>query len=97
MMDWSCAVYADAPYTENEAGDFREETEQVVVSARGRTLAEAEANARVTAAATEMVEALQLLINARKSNTLHMEAHWLPAIAAIAKALGESSQTAINT
>lgn len=59
MMDWNCAVYADAPYTENEAGGYAEETEQVVVSARGRTLAEAEANASLSAAAPEMVAELQ--------------------------------------
>jgi len=61
----------------------------IIAEVRGATETECVAHTHLFAAGPEMVDALQLLINARKSNTLHMEAHWLPAIAALAKALGE--------
>ena len=56
MLDWSSAVYCIAPYDEAEDSDLAGETveEQVVCSARGRTVAEAFANARLFSAAPDL-------------------------------------------
>jgi hypothetical protein len=59
MMDWASCVYCIAPFTENEHGGFERVDEQSIARAYGRTSAEAIANARLIAAAPELLAALQ--------------------------------------
>lgn len=46
------------------------------------------ANARLIAAAPDLLAALELLLAAKGSKTLYMDAHWLAANAAVAAAKG---------
>jgi hypothetical protein len=90
MMDWRSGVDAEVPFTET---DGSREDVQSVAAGYGRTLAEAEANARLIAAAPELLEACQ---SARESIEQLVRLNRIPAnnkglrdvIAAIAKATG---------
>lgn len=64
MMDWSSGVDCLAPFTENEHGNYERVEEQTAATAYGKTLAEAQANARLIAAAPELYEALREFVRA---------------------------------
>lgn len=93
MFDWSSHVDCEAPFYDSEDSDRPGELveHQTVSTAHGRTVAEAQANARLIAAAPELLEALERcipLISGAYSNSI---AAYNLARAAIAKAKGEVS------
>ena len=96
MLDWSSSVECIAPYEEAEDSDLAGETveTQVVATARGRTVKEAEANAWLIAAAPELYVALQTLVHQNEASAfgdgLPTEKAWRDAYTALAKARGEA-------
>ena len=61
MMDYSTGIDGIAPFTENEYGNFERCEEQGVARAYGRSPDEAHANARLIAAAPELLHACRLV------------------------------------
>jgi hypothetical protein len=88
MMDWCSGVDAEVPFTETDGsrGDI-----QTVASCRGRTLDEAEANARLIAAAPDLLDALRLLVELLDRGQPPGNDDLEQAHAAIAKATGGSA------
>jgi hypothetical protein len=60
MMDWGSGVDCHAPFTENKYGNYEQVEEQQVARGHGRTAEEARANARLIAAAPELLAELRL-------------------------------------
>ena len=88
MMDWCSSVDCIAPFTENEHGGYERVEVQPVAKGYGRTLEEAQANARLIAAVPEL---LAVLIDARErmlGNSPSIKALRERADAAIASATG---------
>ena len=62
MMDYRCSVDMPAPFSENEYGGFEHFETQTGAIAFGRTPEEAQANARLIAAAPDLLEVCKGLL-----------------------------------